>query len=155
MRKPDTLRAAIVAQLPELASEPDRLRMWIERGGARSVMTAELGFGFAYRLNVLVTELAGDVALLGLAIFQWLRVNQPELMTPGRDGFTFDVDILDNRTADVLIQLDLTEDVAVTQRDDGGFDMQYLAEQDPLFDDELGLGETDPVPPLAGIDIAD
>lgn len=153
MRKIETLRQAIAEALPELQGDPARLRIWIERGAARSVQTDDLGFGFSYRLNLLVTELASDIGLLALAIFRWLRVNQPDLLAPGRDGFAFDVDILDNRTADVLVQLDIRENVAVTAAEDGAFALEYLDEPDPLFLDALGFGETDPIPLLAGIDV--
>ena len=140
MRKIDSLRAAIAAALPELATSPDRLRMWIEQGSARSVQTASEGFAFGFRLNILVVELAGDLALLALPVFRWLRANQPELLAAGAEGFTFDADLLDNQTADILIQLDITQNVAVIDRPGGAAALEYLAEPDPLFGAELLAG---------------
>ena len=148
MKKPDALRSALQAVLPEFAGEPDRLRLWIEDGSAQSRQTDTAGFGFSYRLNLLLVEASTDIALIALPIFQWLRVNQPNLLAPGATGFSFDVDVLDNRACDILIQLELTENVSVAPNDDGGFALNYLAEPDPLFLDALPPGDLGTVPDL-------
>lgn len=141
MRKIETLRAALTEALPDLQREPERLRMWVEDGSGSSRQTATLSFGFAYRLNVLLVEMSTDLALIALPIFRWLRVNQPDLLTPGREGFSFDADVLDNRTCDIVIQLSLTENVTVAAREDGGWSLDYLAEPDPMFEDGSPLGD--------------
>lgn len=153
MLKIDTLRAAITAAIPELAQSPENLRIWIERGAGRCQGTPTDAFGFTFQANVLIVEMSADLAVLAHAIFRWLRVNQPELLTPGRDGFTFDADILDNKTADVLLQIQLTQNVTVAPREAGGFNLAYLPEPDPLFGDDLGLGGTVPTPPFDGFDL--
>lgn len=154
MQKIDTLRAAIVQALPELAATPDRLRLWVERGSAQSRMTKTRGFSFTFQLNLLIIGMATDFAVLALAIFDWLRVNQPELLVPEADGFAFEVDVLDNSSVDVLVTLKLTQAVAVNVKPDGSNSVDYLAEQNPLWDDDLGLGGTDPIPGLTGIALA-
>jgi P2 phage tail completion protein R (GpR) len=155
MLKLDTLRAAITAAIPELARNPENLRIWIERGTAESRGTASEAFAFRFEANVLIVEMGTDIAVLGLALFRWARVNQPDLLVSGNDGFSFDVDILDNRTADVLVKIQIQQSVAVTPRADGASDLAYLPEPDPLFLDDLGLGGVTPVPNLAGLDIDD
>jgi hypothetical protein len=146
-----SLRAAITAAVPELAAHPARLKMWIEKGSAQCRQSESFGFTFSYRLCVYLEDLATDIAIVSLALFGWLRVNQVDLLSPGTDGFTFDADVLDNGTVDVMFLLKLTEDVAVTPRDDGKFDLAYQAEPDPMWDDFLGAGGAAPVPPLAAI----
>ena len=153
MLKLDTLRAAIAAALPELARSPENLRIWIERGQGRCQGTATDAFGFAFQANVLIVEMASDIAVLSHAICRWLRVNQPDLLTPGREGFSFDADILDNGSADVLLQIQLTQNVTVAPKDGGGFTLAYLPEPDPLFADDLGFGGLDPAPPFVGLDM--
>lgn len=148
MRKAQLLRDALVAALPELAGDPSRLKLWVEKGSGHSRQTETRGFAFEYELNVLVEELRSDIALLALALFNWLRVHQPDLLAHGTAGFEFDADILDNETADVLISLRLVDRVTATPLEGGGTALEYLAEPDPLFDDALGL--LDPVPPLTG-----
>lgn len=153
MNKLDSLRAAITQALPELQKSPENLRLWISRGSGRCQGTASDAFGFDYEANVLIVEMGSDFAVLAHAIFRWLRVNQPDLIAPPKEGFTFDVDPLDNGTADVLLQLRLTQNVTVAKKYGGGFDMSYLAEPDPLFADDLGFEGVAPVPPFAGVDI--
>ncbi|WP_333882871.1 phage tail protein [Sphingobium yanoikuyae] len=153
MNKLDSLRTAISQALPELQKSPENLRLWISRGSGRCQATASDAFGFEYEANVLIVEMGSDFAVLAHAIFRWLRVNQPDLVVPPKEGFTFDVDPLDNGTADVLLQLRLTQNVTVAGKDGGGFDMSYLAEPEPLFADDLGFADVMPVPPFAGIDI--
>lgn len=155
MLKVDTLRTALIEALPELVQHPARLKMWIDQGSAQSRQTTSFAFAFDFRLNVLVEELATNISVMALAIFIWLRVNQPELLAPGATGFSFDADILDNQTADVLVQLKLTQNVTVAAREGGGFDLRDLPEPDPLMDDELGLGGIVPAPLLQRIRLAD
>lgn len=153
MLKLTTLRAAITTALPELARSPENLRIWIERGAGRCQGTKSDAFGFTFQANVLIIEMASDIAVLAHSIFRWLRVNQPDLLTPGKEGFAFDADILDNGSADVLIQIQLTQNVTVAAKSGGGgFDLAYLPEPDPLFGDDGGL-TAGPIPPLTDVDL--
>ncbi|MGW8201900.1 phage tail protein [Sphingomonas bisphenolicum] len=154
MLKITTLRAAIADALPELKRSPENLRIWIERGAGRCQGTKTDAFGFAFQANVLIVEMTSDIAVLSHAVFSWLRVNQPDLLTPGKDGFSFDADILDNGSADVLLQIQLTQNVTVAAKDGGGFNLAYLPEADPLFGDEAGWDALSPIPNLTGIDLA-
>lgn len=151
MRKLDSLRSAIVTAVPELAENPGNLRIWVDRGAAASPMTASHSLGFSYRANLLVINMVTDIAVLALAIFGWMRVNQPNLMGPNTDGFAFDVDVLDNEKVDVQIQIDLTESVKVTPNGNGSFALEYLNEPDPLFDDFASASAADTPPPLAAV----
>lgn len=151
MRKLYSLGAAIEAAVPELAQNPGNLHIWIERGTSASPMTGSHSLGFSYRANLLVTNMVTDIAVLALAIFRWMRVNQPNLMAPNTDGFAFDLDVLDKKKVDVQIQIDLTENVKVTPNNDGSFGLEYLDEPDPLFDDFASASAADPPPPLAAV----
>ena len=153
MKKIDTLRAAIVAATPELAQQPARLRMWVDRGTVEARQTESGSFAYAFRLNVLIMELATDVSVISDAIIRWLRVNQPDRLAPGNTAFTFDVDILDNRTVDLLIEVEVTQSVEVAPKEGGGFTLTDIDEPNPLFDDHLGLGGAAPVPALSGIQL--
>lgn len=154
MKKARSLREALTAAVPEIAGEPDRLLVWVEEGSGKSTQSATLGFAFEYRLNLLLVETRADIALVALAVFQWLRVHQPERLSPGAEGFGFDADILDNETADILITLDLRENVSVAAAAGGGHVLTYLDEPDPLFDDGLGFGGAEPVPLLEAVDFS-
>lgn len=152
MKKASLLRDALVAALPELAGDPSRLAMWVEKGSGHSRQTETRHFSFEYELNVLIRELTSDIALVALALFNWLRVHQPDLLANKATGFEFDADILDNDSADVLFRLRLIDRVLAVPTEAGGYTLDYLAEPDPLFDDALGL--TDPTSPLTGHTLA-
>lgn len=62
MKKPASLRAMLVALMPELARDADRLAMWIEKGRVRSRLGTH-GFAWEYQLTVLLKEFAGDPAV--------------------------------------------------------------------------------------------
>lgn len=149
MRKPDSLRAAITAMLPELGRDPDRLRIWADKGRIRSTQRPDRGFVWEYTLNVAAIDFTGHPSILFLAVNDWLRVNQPELLAANAPGYAAEFDIIDDKTIDLLVELDLTEQVVLTPREGGGFDLEHIAEPDPLFSDYTGL--TDAVVPLSSI----
>jgi len=151
MNKPDSLRAALVAIDPELARDPQQLILWIDEGAVQSPMTAAFHFSYAYRLNVLLLGYAKHQAPLMIATLHWLRVNQPDLLTPGKDAIAFEADFLDNASVDLQFTLRLTEQVRAVKRDDGGFDMNFIDEPDPLLADDIGLGEGGTMPPLSDL----
>lgn len=154
MRKTDSLRAAITAAIPEIATDPSRLIMWIDQGSTKGTLTSDESFQLAYQLNVTLMDMTTDIAVLMLAVHNWCRVNQPALLVPPATAITFDADILDNGAADLTAQIDLTQAVKVTIAPDGSRQLEYLDEPDPLFDDPLGAGGAEPVPPLTAVLVA-
>lgn len=155
MNKAKSLRAALSAAIPELRNEPGRLKLWIENGAVRARGTASHGFAMQYPLSVLIEEASTDIAIIALAITRWLRVNQPDLLAPNGDSFQFESDILDNTTADILFTINLTENIAVAPQEDGSWQVTYLAEPDPLFEDGAGFAGVDPIPLLAEVRLTD
>jgi hypothetical protein len=151
MLKPDSLRAALTAADPELARDPQQLIMWIDQGAIASPMTAALHFTYAYQLNVLLIGYARKQLPLAFAMLQWLRVQQPDLLTPGKSAVTFEVDFMDNSSVDLQFKLQLTEQVRVAPDDDGVLQLQLMPEPDPLFPGDLGIGDIEPIPPLSEI----
>lgn len=151
MIKHDSLRQAIAATVPEFGRDPERLAMWIDKGRMRAHRTENLSFEYRYTLNILAFEYAGSPSAVMIAIIAWLAIHQPDLLTANQDAFDFDVDVLDNDSVDMAIRLELTESVSVTAREDGGYDLQHLAEPDPLFADDFAPEPLLPIPPLSEI----
>jgi hypothetical protein len=122
MIKPASLRAAIVAALPDLATNPDKLNVYIDTGSIVSTSARTPSFDYAYTLNVIVLDFAGDEDLLFIAVVEWARQYQNDLTSNPDErerGITFEIDILDNVLSDVSIKLTLTESVVVKQAADG------------------------------------
>lgn len=151
MKKPDSLRAALVVAVPDLGKNPQSLILWVDQGGIASPMTPSFSFAYGYRLNILLLGYTGHQALLAIAILAWLRRHQPDLLQVGKDAVAFEVDFLDNESVDLQFTLQLTEQVHTERRDDGGFDMAFVEEPEPLFADDLPIGEIDVAPPLSSI----
>ncbi len=151
MKKPDSLRRAIEAAIPALKRDGERMLIFIDKGNVRSHMTADFSFEYRYTLNVLIEDYAGDVRILTAAILAWAREQQPDLVTPKNEAFSFDADILDNKTADFAIEIQLTENVRTVRRDDGGFDMEYIDEPGDDVAEIVGGGIHADGPPLSQI----
>ena len=148
MQKPASLRAALAAAYPQLARDAERLSVWVEEGRIRSPMTASRGFTWEYTLNITLTEMTGDPSVLFLAINDWCRTNQPDLLTPeAKSGYTFEADLIDTQTVDLHITLRLTEQVAVTTDANGNTQIQYLPEPDMSW----LLGEPGLTTPTVGL----
>ncbi|KJH82847.1 phage tail protein [Stutzerimonas stutzeri] len=140
MNKPESLRAHLVAAVPELKRNPDRLLTFVDNGSMRSTAAPGLSFEYSYTLNIILTDFAGHPDAVAIPLFAWVLVNQRELMEnleKGRDAIKFEADILDNSKVDLSITLPLTERVIVKRQADGTLQVSHPAE--PVVDDELFL----------------
>lgn len=120
MYKPKSLRKALTDAVPDLARNPEMMRIFIDNGKLASTLAASLSFENQYTLNVVVTDFTGDIELLLVPIQAWLRIHQADIMTTDegrKKGFTYFADINSNDSADISISLMLTERTLV--REDG------------------------------------
>lgn len=145
MQKPADLRAHLVARLPELERDPERLKMWLDRGTIRATQSAGHGFVYDYTLNLVVTDWTDHPSILMVLILDWLRRHQPDLIaSSAAPGFSFEADIIDKDVIDLSIDLALSEVVTVARRVDGGFDMEHQVEPETMFPDDLPIVDGDP-----------
>ncbi|WP_304308773.1 phage tail protein [Pseudacidovorax intermedius] len=116
MKKPQLLRDHITRACPDLATNPEKLTIFIERGNVLHTGTPALSFEYAYTLNLVVTDWADSPDVLVVPVIAWLKQHQPDLFdNPERraKGFRFEAEVIDHQKADIAIELDLTETVAV------------------------------------------
>lgn len=131
MNKPDSLKAHLLAAVPELRNNGDRLVIFIDNGRVRSTSAESLSFEYAYDLQVILTDFAGHPDSVFLPLLGWLLVNQSDLLanlTKVQDGITFEADMLDRSKVDLGIVLPLTERVVVKRREDGRYDVSHPEE---------------------------
>jgi hypothetical protein len=129
MNKPASLRLALVAAIPSLEAEPDKLSVFIDQGSIVATGTRSLSFEYRYTVNALVMDFAGDADTVFVAILEWARASQPDLVTNTDErghGIAFEVDILNHSTADLSIKLALTESVAVKTGPDGSRVVEHV-----------------------------
>lgn len=148
MKKPDLLRAAIVALYPEFARNPDKLAMWVENGSVRATSNGQRGFAWEYQLTVVAEDFAREPEGLFFTVVDWLRTHQPDVTQPNAPGFPFEVDVNDDKSFDVKMILPLREvvtatPVAPTEAHAGGWQIEVQPEP-VLFPDaaEIGPGLT-------------
>jgi hypothetical protein len=134
VKKPGTLRAALVAALPQLATDPDKLLVFIDAGSLHASYAPGLSYEYAYTLNIILTDYAGDPDAVMVPLLMWVRVNQSELMDnvdQRQSGISFEADIIDNDSCDLSIKLSLTERVIVKDLGNGVLDITHPDEPQP------------------------
>ena len=135
MNKPESLRAHLLASVPELKKNPDRLMVFIDNGTMRSTAAFGLSFEYSYTLNLIFTDYAGHPDAIAIPLFAWILVNQRELMENvdrSKTAVAFEADVLDNSKVDLSIKLPLTERVVVKTLEDGSLSVDHPAE--PMMD---------------------
>ena len=139
MRKADSLRRWLTAFLPELATNADRLQIYVEGGNIMTRKSATLSFVYAYTLKALFTDFSGDSDRLMVPVLAWIEKEQPSLlMSSDSQPFSFEAELLDGDLSDVELSIDLTETVLVIPRPDGsGYDVTHPAE--PTFNQFDGV----------------
>lgn len=144
MLKPAAIRNMLTDFLPELAENPERLRLWIDKGGIRTRLTDSFTFEVAYRLNIVVIDWTRAPVIIFALLNEWLRRYQPDLVaSQAAAGYSFEADIVTNSAMDLSIDLDLTETVIRVPKEGGaGWDMQ-IVEEPESFPDEFA-----PSPPV-------
>lgn len=149
MLKPDSLRARLTEAFPdEFGKDSARLSLWIEEGNVRChAGPGDLDFAIEYKLCVSITGWTMSSLLIWIVVIDWLRVHQPDLLSPAtsKTALPFEADIISNTEVDIGFDLRLSEPVRVTRREDGGFDMQVAAEPETLFEDAAPLLPSGPL----------
>lgn len=138
MNKPESLRAHLLAAVPELRHNPDRLLVFIDKGRLRSTAAGGLSFEYGYTLNLLFTDYAGHPDAIAIPLLAWLLVNQSELLVnleKGKEAIQFEADVLANDKVDLSITLPLTERVIVRKQADGT--LQVTHAEEPRYTEQL------------------
>jgi hypothetical protein len=127
LRKPDALKRVLLAHVPGLRDDPASLALFVDKGKVIARGTGSLSFEYGYTLNIVAQDYAGDIDALVLPILVWIAEAQPDLLDRApNQPFTFESEILDGDTADVSIDLELTERVLVERNSEGGVNIRHL-----------------------------
>lgn len=133
MNKPQSLRNALEAALPEIKRNPDKMLVFIDKGKIISTQAPSFCFEYQYTLNIIITDYTKHSDTIFIPILVWVRENQPSLLTGHADaGFDFEAEIINHESSDISITLQLTEAVIVTQKN--GTLIAHHAEEPKLMD---------------------
>jgi hypothetical protein len=114
MNKPGRFRTALLAALPELASDPQRLSIFVEKGKLVANGTEGTGWSYHYQLTAVLQDFAGDMDALAKAVIAWVAVEQPDMLKnsmQAEHGIRFECELMTAELADISIEVDLTEAV--------------------------------------------
>lgn len=128
MKKPNSLRDHLLSAIRELNRDPDRMLIFVDEGKIRCTMSSGLSFEYEYKLNLLLTDYAGELDAVMIPLFDWIRTNQPELMAnldKNKDSFKFEAVLQNNDAVDLELSIPLTERVIVKRLDDGTLDIKF------------------------------
>lgn len=137
MLKPNSLRQAITAAVPELKRDPDKLTLFVRDGKLATTGAGSLSFEYRYTLNLVVLDYASHADAVMVPLLAWLRVNQPEIADNPelRDkAVRFEVEFLNAKTVDLSVEVDLSERVIVKPREGApnkpgqAFDVKHVGE---------------------------
>lgn len=130
MIKPESLREHLTAAIPELATHPDRMLVFIENGTLHCTGTGSLSFEYRYSLNLVLIEFGGDPDSVMIPLLAWLSRHQPELLEnpQRRPDVRFEVEVLANDRVDLSITLPLSEGVGVVSHPEGGYTATHFPE---------------------------
>jgi hypothetical protein len=143
VNKVHALRAHLVANFDWLAQNPQALSVFVKEGRFGDVLRdpgEAMYIGYAYTARILLIDFAGDLRELSAALWEWIDLHQPDVAQNAqrRESVRFEVELLDNDTADVQIDVPLTESAKFTARDGGGFVITDVVE--PTADPALHPG---------------
>ncbi|MBR8055668.1 phage tail protein [Burkholderia vietnamiensis] len=137
MNKATSLRQALNAAVPSLVTDPDKLLVFIDTGNIIATGATGVSFDYAYTLNVILLDFAGDADIVFAALLAWVRRNQPDLLTNDdmrKTGISFEADQLTQTTVDLSIKLKLSESVLVSDDGTGAQTFTHVDEPVPEWD---------------------
>jgi hypothetical protein len=137
MNKANSLRAALTAAVPSLATDPDKLLVFIDAGNIIATGAASGSFDYAYTLNVMLLDFAGDADIVFAALVAWISRNESDLLTNDdmrKNGITFEADQLTQTTVDLSIKIKLTESVVVGVDEQGARTITHVDEPVPEWE---------------------
>jgi hypothetical protein len=132
VNKPERFRVALLAALPDLANDPQRLSIFVEKGKLIASGTEGAGWQYSYQLTVILQDFAGDMDALAKAVIAWVAVEQPDMLKnplQAERGIRFECELMTSELADIVIEIDLTE--AVYAANEGSFDHPAEPPADP------------------------
>ncbi len=129
MRLLAALRADLLSSPLHIA--PEKLLTFAEQGGVTSYRGNEgdnRSIIIKYTAHVIVTDYAGAVCDLLFLVSEWVHANYP---SAPEDAVQFALDIIDQKSADVSLKIELSEIISVEQRK-RGFSVKSIPEPDVL-----------------------
>lgn len=109
MRKLQSLREHLVASVPGIRGNPDKMLTFIEDGAIQFHRGEHLSHQYRIPVKIVLTDQSGDIDAVMIPLLQWLSHYQPDLDPD--EAVRFQAELLDSRSWDLAIEVTLTERV--------------------------------------------
>jgi len=123
MKKLADLRAHILANVPELKDNPEKLVTFIEDGQIEYWKGANLSHSYTLPVRVIITDYTGSVDNIVIPILAWLSYREPG--ADPENAISFEAEILKNNAYDLAITVNITERVIV-KATEAGLDVEHV-----------------------------
>ena len=124
MKKAQSLRNFLLGAIPELQTDPQRLKMFVETGNIVARSGDTLSFEYRFTVRLIMLDFSASLDLFAVPLLAWLSTYQPDVLQnkdKAAKALRFDVEVLANDKLDLVIEVDLTESVIVKEdKDDVG-----------------------------------
>lgn len=129
MRKLAHLRTHILANVPDLKRNPDKLLTFIEDGNIEFWQGVNLSHNYTLPVRLIVTDYAGEIDQIIIPILSWLQVREPGL--DPQNTISFEAELLNNNSYDISVTVNITEQVIV-KATEAGLDVEHVIPDPPL-----------------------
>lgn len=122
MNKLESLRNYLCAAIPALHTDPQQLKVFVESGRMVGRGGGTLSFEYRFTLRLVMLDFVGSLDLLAIPLMAWLNRYQPDLLQnkdTAAKGVRFEAEPDGRDKMDLVVEVDLTESVVVTEDVDG------------------------------------
>ena len=135
MKKLNSIKDALLKKIPYLGNNPEKLYLFVDDGGIFATNEPSLSYEYIYSLNIILEAFPGDQNVVFAVVVEWVKQHQPDILAnPDKraNGIRFEADILNSQSANISIDLKLTERVIVSVQD-GKYHVEAVPEpENPL-----------------------
>ncbi len=135
MKKLNNIKDTLLKKIPYLGTNPEKLYLFVDDGGIFATNESSLSYEYIYSLNIILEAFPGDQNVVFAVVVEWVKQHQPDILAnPDRraNGIRFEADILNSQSANISIDLKLTERVIVSVQE-GKYHVEAVPEpENPL-----------------------
>lgn len=137
MKKLSSIKDRLCQKIPYLKDNPEKLYLFVDDGSIVATYEPSLSYEYNYSLNIIIEEFPDDQNIIFAVVLEWLKEHQPDILAnPDKraTGIRFEADILNSQSANISIDLKLTERVIVAMKE-GKYHVEAVNEPaDPTHD---------------------
>ncbi|MBB5320472.1 phage tail protein [Marinobacter oulmenensis] len=123
MKKLADLRAHLLANVPELHKNPEKLVTFIEDGQVEYWRGGNLSHNYTLPVRLIITDFSASMDSVMVPLLAWMSYREPGL--DPENSISFEAEILSNNTYDIAITVNITERVIV-RATEAGLEVEHV-----------------------------